>query len=253
MRITGGLVGHTIYMLFGIIVLTSLLVGITVYDAEAHKVNVFAYIEGDQVVVEGYFSGSVKAQNCQIEVLDSSGKKLLEGKTDVKGVFTFKLKELPPFKGGLKIVLNAEMGHRGEYTIPESDLPRSLKKESSEPQIREDSEQKAQAAQPKSGAPTVGPLHEEWRQKAQVKSASKVTESQTTVAMDEAAFRRTLENMLDQKLAPLVRMIGNQEKILLEQKMGGPRMSDIVGGIGWILGIAGIVAFIWGKKNAKNL
>ena len=65
----------------------------------AHKVNVFAYVEGDKVVVEGYFSGNIKAQNSAVEVLDSDGKKILEGKTDDKGIYSFKLADLPPLKG----------------------------------------------------------------------------------------------------------------------------------------------------------
>ena len=68
----------------------------------AHKVNVFAYVEGDKVVVEGYFSGNVKAQDSPVEVLDSDGKKILEGKTDSKGMYSFKLADLPPIKGDIR-------------------------------------------------------------------------------------------------------------------------------------------------------
>ncbi len=57
--------------------------------ALAHKVNVFAYVEGDSVVVEGYFGGNVKAQDCPVEVYDEGGKKIHEGKTDKKGIYSF--------------------------------------------------------------------------------------------------------------------------------------------------------------------
>ena len=72
-------------------------------QAYAHKVNVFAYVEGDRVVVEGYFGGNVKAQESPVEIFDESGKKIHEGKTDDKGVYSFKLSDLPPFSGGLKM------------------------------------------------------------------------------------------------------------------------------------------------------
>jgi len=52
--------------------------------AQAHKVNVFAYVEGDRVIVEGYFSGNAKAQDSLVQIIDETGKKLLEGKTDKK-------------------------------------------------------------------------------------------------------------------------------------------------------------------------
>ena len=34
----------------------------------AHKVNVFAWVEGDTVFVEGYFPGGKKAQNSLVEI-----------------------------------------------------------------------------------------------------------------------------------------------------------------------------------------
>ncbi len=253
MRVAALSAARILRLVSGLIALAVLLNATFVPHVEAHKVNVFAYVEGDQVVVEGYFSGSVKAQNCQVEVFDVTGRKLLEGKTDTKGIFSFKLKELPPFKGGLKIVLNAEMGHRGEYTLPESDIPRAPKKESSEQPKGERATgvaEPASTAQPSEagarpatapGAKAVeAPLEAASRETAQV-SASPV--------MDEAALRRSLETVLDQKLAPIVRMLGNHEKIMLEEKMRGPKMTDIIGGIGWIFGIVGVSAFFWSKKR----
>ena len=87
-------------------------------QAQAHKVNVFAYVEGDRVVIEGYFSASVRAQNCSVEVLDESGKRLRGGKTDQKGIYTFKLTDLPAFTGGLQIVL--DVGGDMAYECPDT-------------------------------------------------------------------------------------------------------------------------------------
>ena len=54
-------------------------------SALAHKVNVFAWVEGDTVHVEGYFAGNKKAQDSLVEVFDSTGEKLLDGRTDQQG------------------------------------------------------------------------------------------------------------------------------------------------------------------------
>ena len=43
---------------------------------------------------------------------------------------------------------------------------------------------------------------------------------------------------MDDKLAPLFQKQATLEKLLLEDKFSGPKMTDIVGGIGWIPGIA---------------
>ena len=48
----------------------------------AHKVNVFAWVEGDMIFVEGYYPGGKKAQNSLVEVYNGAGAKLLEGRTN---------------------------------------------------------------------------------------------------------------------------------------------------------------------------
>lgn len=84
----------------------------------AHKVNVFAWVEGDMIFVEGYFPGGKKAQNSLVEVYNSAGAKLLEGRTNEKGEFSFKI----PAREDLRIVLTAGMGHKNDFTIPAADL-----------------------------------------------------------------------------------------------------------------------------------
>jgi len=82
-------------------------------SAFAHKVYLFAWVEGDRVYTESYFGAKRKVINGTIRVFDSSGKQLLEGKTDNKGEFSFK----PPKKTDLRIVLEASMGHRAEFVL----------------------------------------------------------------------------------------------------------------------------------------
>lgn len=84
----------------------------------AHKVNVFAWVEGDMIFVEGYFPGGKKAQNSLVEVYNGAGAKLLEGRTNQKGEFSFKI----PAREDLRIVLTAGMGHKNDFTIPAGDL-----------------------------------------------------------------------------------------------------------------------------------
>jgi nickel transport protein len=95
-----------------------LYLAMTAPGALAHKVLVTAYVEGNTVFVEGGFSDGTPCKNAGIEIFDPSGKKLLEGKTNEDGEFSFK----PPQKTDLKLVLNAGMGHRGEYTVPADEL-----------------------------------------------------------------------------------------------------------------------------------
>jgi nickel transport protein len=86
--------------------------------AGAHRVNLFAWVEGDTVYVESKFSGGKKVKAGKIIVTDSQGTELLTGATDENGEFSFKV----PKKTDLKIVLIAGAGHRAEWTIPASEI-----------------------------------------------------------------------------------------------------------------------------------
>jgi len=190
----------------------------------AHKLNVFAYLEGDTVVVEGYFSGNVKAQDSLVQVFDSDGKKMLEGKTDRNGMYVFKLADLPRVKGHAKIVLDAGMGHRADFTLTAADLPSA-------------SERK-QSAQPKSEGEGTG-------------NPSLAANPAMTV-QDLSELKKVLEQTLDQRIQPLVNMLGNQQKMLMEQREKSPTITEIVGGIGWIMGIVGVAGYFMGRRRGPG-
>jgi len=87
-------------------------------DAQAHRVNIFAWVEGDTVMVECKYPDGTKVHEGVIRVFDSAGKELLNGKTNAKGEFSFKV----PKPDDLKIVLEAGMGHRAEWPLSKQDL-----------------------------------------------------------------------------------------------------------------------------------
>lgn len=86
--------------------------------AQAHKVNIFAYAEGGTVFTESYFPDGKRVRDGTLEVYDSQGQKLLEGKTDQEGKFSFPV----PKKDDLKIVINASMGHKSEFVLKKDEL-----------------------------------------------------------------------------------------------------------------------------------
>jgi len=86
--------------------------------AWAHKVMIFAWVEGDTVYTQSKFSGGKKAKNSTVLVYDEEGNQLLEGKTDEQGEFSFKV----PKKTDLKVVLKASMGHMAEWKIPAEEI-----------------------------------------------------------------------------------------------------------------------------------
>lgn len=99
-------------------------------SANAHRVNLFAWVEGDTIYVESKFSGGKRVNAGKIIVSDSKGTELLSGTTDENGEFSFKV----PVKTDLKIILEAGTGHRTEWTIAadEIEMPAGGKKPVSE-------------------------------------------------------------------------------------------------------------------------
>ena len=87
-------------------------------SAHAHGVYIFAWVEGDTVYTDSYFSSKKKVKDGVVKVFGSSGDILLEGKTDANGEFSFKIPGKPP----LRIVLEAGMGHGSEFLLEVNEI-----------------------------------------------------------------------------------------------------------------------------------
>jgi nickel transport protein len=85
----------------------------------AHKVTVFAWIEGDTIHTESKFSGGKKVKGGKIEIFDQLDRKILEGTTDDQGNFAF---SRPQNATAIKIVLTAGMGHTNFWRIAAEEL-----------------------------------------------------------------------------------------------------------------------------------
>ena len=172
----------------------------------AHKVNIFAYVEGDKVYTESYFNDGKKCIDSKIEVFDNQGNKLLEGLTDKEGEFSF---EVPSEDGDLKIVLTVSMGHRAEYSISADEIMGS-----------------------------VGLIKEENEEPVSIVSPE-------TSLVDLKEIQSIIEDTLDEKLKPIIREMGEIKKSQ-EDKISP---TEIIGGIGYIIGIFGIIAYFLSRKR----
>jgi len=86
--------------------------------ARAHKVNVFAYVEGGLVYTESYFPDGTPVEGGKVLVYDSQDKLLLEGVTDKAGLFNFTV----PKVDDLTIVIEATMGHKNSFKLKKSEV-----------------------------------------------------------------------------------------------------------------------------------
>ena len=187
-------------------------------QAYAHGVYVFAWVVGDTVYVESKFSGGKKVNSGKIIVKDPQGVELLSGTTNDQGEFSFKV----PKRTELKIVLLAGAGHRAEWTIPLSEIDPSDKKEA--PIKNENTD-----TRPLTSVKSTG----ETNAAEKVEPLSGLTEKDLQSAVEEA---------LEKKLQPVMKM-------LAESKQQGPTAKDIFSGIGYIIGLVGIVAYIHSRKK----
>lgn len=177
--------------------------------ASAHRVTIFAWVEGDQIHTESKFANGKPVSGGKIVVLDATGQQILTGTTDPNGGFTFVSPKPPP----LRIELLAGMGHKNHWIV-EAD----------------DADDHTPATPPKT-APT------------QPQAVLEDTVHTETVTAQQ--IETIVTQALDQKLAPIHKAIARQEQ---NQQN---RTRDIFAGIGYILGLVGVGAYVHYRKKSK--
>lgn len=189
----------------------------------AHKVKVFAYGEGEKIVTKSYFGNGKAVMNSAITVQDSSdGKTLLYGETDEEGVFEFPVPRVAEQQRmDLKIILNTGEGHRAEWFLPADEYLESYGEER-HAEVTADSADSADVD------------HEQMSHRSVIPEGIS--------ACNEQVVSRLIEQALDKKLAPL-------KEMMQQSRDSGPDFRDIIGGIGYIMGLAGIAAYMSSRKK----
>jgi nickel transport protein len=192
--------------------------------ASAHKVTIFAWIEGDTVHTQSKFSKGKRVKGAPVTVFDSFGNQILEGKTDEKGLFSFKV----PQKEDLKVVLHASMGHRAEWTIPAEEIMVATANQTgiSETDEKADTQESLVAT-------NVRPIKE---------SPGATTAGRQKIEIEE--MEEMIEAALDKKLAPIIHMLANAQN-------REPGITDIIGGIGYIFGLVGMALYFANRKKKE--
>jgi nickel transport protein len=111
---------------FTLLYIVTILGGLSVSPAWAHKVNVFAYIEGETVKGEAYFSDGAPVKNSAVQVRDNEGKVLAESVTDGDGQFVL---PLPRSLKTFSVVVSGGAGHQGKMELTRSEEGMSPRQE----------------------------------------------------------------------------------------------------------------------------
>lgn len=183
----------------------------------AHKVNIYAFVVKDTVNVEGYFADGSKCKNCKVEVYDKlSNKLLLSGNTDENGFFSFK-KPAGDITH-IKVVLKAGGGHQASYELTLKESPKTKK------------EPKAFSG-------------------SQERSISKSLDGyafQDKRCLTQEELEIIINQSIDKNMHALTEQIA-----LLHGKIERKGMIEILGGIGYIIGILTIIMYLKSRKS-KN-
>ncbi len=201
-------------------------------EVRAHRVNVFAFVEGDHIRVECAFSKSRKVKSGRIIVRDAAtGIQILEGATDTDGNFSFR----PPqevLRAGhdLSISVEAGEGHRNAWTVSASEL------QALGPSLAAPAAPDERPTVPDEAPHDTTPATPARVGQAPNTLPGPAPDAQAYPGLNAQELEALLGKMLDARLAPINRTLAQ-----LQER--GPELRDIIGGIGWILGLLGLAAY----------
>ena len=176
--------------------------------AHAHKLKVFATAVGERIEGTVYFVGGGPARGARILVESADGKLIEALNADDAGAFAFTAK----LRADHVIVTNSADGHSARTTIPASVLPASLPLPAS----------------------TLGTGAAE----ARVSTAPAAPQEGGTG--DPAAMEASIAQAVAQQVAPL-----REQLTAYEDQV---RLRDVLGGLGYILGLAGLFAWMRARR-----
>ncbi|WP_031387621.1 hypothetical protein [Desulfonatronum thiodismutans] len=183
--------------------------------AHAHRLLIMAWVQGDRLMVETAFGTGQIGANMAITVQDAvTGDVLLSGATDAQGLYEAALPATAlERRAPLLIQATDGAGHLAEQTIAPEELPAlAAPSTASPPEV--------------TGLPSL-PDHP-------------IDHAQLSPLIQQA-----IAEAVRQEIAPLRREI-----LALSQR--GPGIPEIVGGIGWIVGLAGLGALLLRRKTGTN-
>ena len=204
--------------------LALLLVLLVSTEALAHRLNVFAWLENDSIVVECGFNRSSPLRSGLVVVFDATnGKELLQGRTDEQGRFLFAVPEEVRQGHGLRIEVNGGEGHVNDWSMTAKEINEAL-----------DLSHGFQAGG--TAEPVLSPAASSSQPKTSAAQGQPLTASEVRTIVAES---------LNAGLAPLRRE-------LAALSSGSPTLRDIIGGLGWIMGFIGIGCFFLARRERQK-
>ena len=187
-------------------------------NALAHRAYLFAWTELDQICGNAYYSKTRPLRQAKITVLNANKAVLLTASADEQGHFCL----ARPDAGPLLLLSDAQDGHRAEYHLP------------------------AQSAAP---VPLSSGTGAEAETEAGVKALVEMEKGVTGISPD--ALRLVIREELGKLLPPLLdAALEKNAASEREYEKEKPALRDIVGGLGWIVGLTAL--WFWMRKRRAS-
>ncbi|SIN71082.1 hypothetical protein [Halodesulfovibrio marinisediminis] len=203
-------------------------------SALAHRVNVFAWVEGNMVHSESFFSSGNRAQKSAITATDKkTGKVIAKGTTNNNGEWSFTLPaDAIQSKDPIVIALDAGQGHAGSWTLETEDFADAPPLPATSTKTTPTSSKPETSVQPQTPVQL---------------STQTNASSSTTVTLTKTELDKLIRDAVRQEIAPLKAQVSKLNAQILQPKT---TIKDIFGGIGYILGLLGLAAFMHYRKKA---
>jgi len=203
--------------------------------ALAHKMVVFATGADRAIEGEVYFHGGEPARNVKVTLFAPDDQVVGETTTDQEGKFRFPIQ----FRCDYRVIADAGAGHGAEYTVPADELPDDLPQPGGEP-----SEQAASVPDEHDADATPGESHEGASAIASGEGAARAESHHEPLAASDAESRKTEIEAIGRQLAALRRDFDRYRNEL--------RLREVLGGLGYILGIMGTAFYFLGVRRKEK-
>lgn len=192
--------------------LAILLFGTANFPAEAHLLKVFATVEDGAVAGYAFFVGGGRPDKAMLIVQDKSGKELYRGNTDDKGGFNWH----PQKTQTMRIIVNAGDGHMAQAILDAERFDPTRASDVVSSPVRPAVEENSSSAAPL---------------KSLCSSSAEI----------EALVDRSVDRAVSRQVRPLLEAFSVADSRI--------RFNDIVGGIGMIVGLAGVAMWISSRRS----
>lgn len=186
--------------------------------ALAHKLQVFAFAEGARIGGSAYFAGGGAASGARIEVLDEDGNKLAELAPDGEGRFVYFAQA--PVDHLIRAVTGD--GHQAEWRVTAAELAAGFGPEGSIV----------------GAAPRLD--HDDLSAIVEIHASPIPAASAATL---DTALESAIERAVARQIRPL-----REQLVAAEDRV---RFQDILGGIGYIMGLTGL-ALWWASRRRSG-